>query len=99
MSSISDGFVSADGHVNEPADLFKTRMDKRFRDRAPHIESRPDGDYFIIEGLPPGPVGLGGPAIEDKMKGAVKRRTGYRYGDTRPGAWDPVARLEDQKLD
>ena len=32
-------YVSADGHVVEPADLWTTRMDKRFRDRAPRGES------------------------------------------------------------
>jgi hypothetical protein len=26
-------FISADSHVVEPADLWITRMDKRFRDR------------------------------------------------------------------
>jgi predicted TIM-barrel fold metal-dependent hydrolase len=99
MSLLSEDFISADGHVVEPADLFITRMDKRFRDRAPRIDSRPDGDYFVVDGLAPVAVGLGGAAMEDKIRGAVKSRTGYRYADTRPGAWDPKARLADQKLD
>ena len=34
-------FISADGHVVEPADLWTTRMDRRFRDRAPRVESQP----------------------------------------------------------
>ena len=42
-TSITGGYVSADGHVVEPADLWTTRMDKRFRDRAPYVDSRPDG--------------------------------------------------------
>ena len=53
------GFVSADCHVVEPADLFTKRMDKRFRDRAPHLVSEPDGDYFVIEGMPPYPARSG----------------------------------------
>jgi hypothetical protein len=40
MAIIDEGYVSADGHVVEPADLWTTRMDKRFRDRAPRVESR-----------------------------------------------------------
>ena len=28
----SGDYISADGHIVEPADLFTTRMDKRFRD-------------------------------------------------------------------
>ena len=58
-------YVSADGHVVEPADLWTTRMDKRFRDRAPRVESRPDADYYIIDGLSPFPVGLEGATMED----------------------------------
>ena len=53
------GFVSADCHVVEPADLFTKRMDKRFRDRPPHLVSEPDGDYFVIEGMPPYPARSG----------------------------------------
>jgi hypothetical protein len=30
-------FVSADGHVQEPANLWIERMDRKFRDRAPRI--------------------------------------------------------------
>ena len=68
------GYVSADGHVVEPADLWTTRMDKRFRDRAPHVDSRPDADYYIIDGLSPFPVGLEGASMEDKIAGEIVER-------------------------
>ncbi|MGH7966437.1 MAG: hypothetical protein ACRERD_32200, partial [Candidatus Binatia bacterium] len=96
---ITDGYVSADGHVVEPADLWTARMDKRFRDRAPRIESRPDGDFYIIEGLEAFPVGLEGATMEEKIAGAVPSFKGRRHAETRPGAWDPQARLIDQELD
>jgi len=100
MASIEGGYVSADGHVVEPADLWTTRMDKRFRDRAPRIESRPENDYYIVDGHPPMPVGLEGAMMEDKVgKGQVETALGRRHADTRPGAWDPSARLADQDLD
>jgi len=92
-------FVSADGHVVEPADLWTTRMDKRFRDRAPHVDSRPEGDYYIIDDLTPYPAGLDGAIMEDKLAGKIKTLSGHRHADTRPGAWDPHARLCDQDLD
>jgi hypothetical protein len=41
-----ENFISADSHIVEPADLWLTRMDKRFRDRAPHFEARERGDYL-----------------------------------------------------
>ncbi len=92
-------YVSADGHVVEPADLWITRMDKRFRDRAPRVESRPEADYYIIEGLTEFPVGLEGVTIEEKIQGQVTTPQGRRHAETRPGAWDPQPRLADQERD
>jgi predicted TIM-barrel fold metal-dependent hydrolase len=96
---ITNGFVSADGHVVEPADLWTKRMDKRFRDRAPRVESRPDADYYMIEGITPFPVGLEGVTIEEKIAGQVTTPKGRRHAETRPGAWDPQPRLVDQARD
>ena len=31
--------ISADSHVVEPADLWETRMDRKYRDRAPRIKT------------------------------------------------------------
>ena len=47
---------SADSHVVEPADVWTSRMDARFRDRAPHIIKEANGikgDFFVCEGLQP----------------------------------------------
>src|SRR5206468_2180001 len=74
--------------------------DKRFRDRAPHIDSQDEGDYYIIDGLPPLAAGVEGSMLEQKIKqGKVEKFMGFRHADTRPGAWDPQARLADQDLD
>lgn len=99
MEIRTNGYVSADGHVVEPADLWTTRMDKRFRDRAPRVESREEADYYIIEGLTEFPVGLEGVTIEEKMQGQVTTPKGRRHAETRPGAWDPQPRLVDQERD
>jgi len=97
--SIASGYISADGHVVEPPELWTSRIEKRFRDRAPRFESRPEGDYFIIEGMPPFPTGLEGSMMKAKITGEIKQFEGRRYTDTRPGGWDPQARLADQDLD
>ena len=99
MASSESGYISADGHFVEPADLWTKRMDNRFRDRAPRIEARPDSDYYIIDGVTPFPVGLEGASMEDKIAGEIKMMGGHRHADTRPGAWDPQARLADLTLD
>lgn len=99
MASITKGYVSADGHVVEPGDLWTTRLDRKFRDRAPRVESRDNGDYYLIDGFEPIPVGLEGVALDDKISGQIKSAEGYRHAATRPGAWDPKARLADQDMD
>ena len=98
-TNIINSYVSADGHVVEPADLWTTRMDQRFRDRAPRAESRPEADYYMIDGLAPFAVGLEGVTMEDKIAGEIKTVMGHRHSETRAGAWDPQARLADQALD
>ena len=50
MASFDSGYVSADGHVVEPAELWTDRMDARFRDRAPRVEARDDADWYVIDG-------------------------------------------------
>ena len=96
--NISGGYVSADGHVVEPADLWTTRMDKRFRERAPRIEAGRKGDFYIIEGLAPFPVGFDGAAVNSRAEGKAMQ-THFEFADTRPGAFDAKARLADQDLD
>ena len=59
MTTIEGNYISADGHFVEPANLWVKRMDKRFRDRAPHVEARADEDWYVIDGVTPFPVGLG----------------------------------------
>ena len=93
--------LSADSHVVEPRDLWLTRMDAKWRDRAPRIEAIEGlGDSMIVEGLKPRPLAFEGPMIEFKARGAeIPKITDFRYEDTRPGGWDPDERMKDQDLD
>src|SRR5260370_12076207 len=45
-----DKFISSDGHLVEPDDLWVTRMDQRFRDRAPQPKMVNGEKTWIIEG-------------------------------------------------
>ena len=99
MANLESGYISADGHFVEPATLWTERMEKRFRDRAPRVEAREDEDWYVIDGVTPFPVGLEGAAMEDKISGGIQMMGGHRHADTRPGAWDPKARLVDLELD
>src|SRR5690242_9239630 len=41
--------LSSDSHVFEPPDLWQTRIDRAFRDRAPRIERINGGDHVVVE--------------------------------------------------
>lgn len=46
--------ISADCHVNEPANLWATRIDRRYRDRIPRVEVDAQGQkWSVAEGLRP----------------------------------------------
>ena len=90
--------ISADSHVTEPPDTYTARIDRKFRDRAPHVVRDPQrGDIFVVDGLDkPIPMGLvaaaGQPAENLKMFGA-------KWEELHRGGWDPEARLADQDRD
>ena len=43
--------ISSDSHVVEPADLWTTRMEPQFKDRAPHVVRGEDADWWYCEDL------------------------------------------------
>jgi hypothetical protein len=51
--------VSADSHTVEPAELWTSRLDRRFRDRAPHIETRGSTALLFAPGIRPVAAGAG----------------------------------------
>ena len=95
-----DKFISADGHLAEPPDLWVTRMDQRFRDRAPHF-ARVNGEMaFVVDGHPViGAMKGLVKAIFEKQKDRLDLGPGGRHEKVRPGALDPHMRLLDQDMD
>ncbi len=92
--------ISADSHVLEPADLWTSRIERRYRDRAPHVIHEVKGargDFFVCEGLRPFPVsGLAVAGVDPEDFGE-KMLAGYEA--VRPSGWDPVERIKDQDVD
>ena len=71
--------ISADSHFVEPPNMWAERIDKQFRDRAPHtvrgLNGR-EGEFFVCENVNPFPVaaffGAGVPSeqlLEHNKKG------------------------------
>ncbi|HEV3112781.1 MAG TPA: amidohydrolase family protein [Candidatus Binataceae bacterium] len=89
--------ISADSHMIEPPDLWTTRLDKKLRDQAPHVEVSEKGSYFVAPGLKPSPVSLGFGAGRSGQELKEHFKKGY---ETAPaGGWDPVERIKDQDID
>ena len=94
--------VSSDSHVNEPPDLWVQRLDKKYRDRAPHLingyEGRP-GQFWVVEGHMPAAVsqGLGAGLKPEELPEFFGEGGGYDRA--RPGGWDPAERLKDMEED
>src|SRR6266436_4761504 len=83
----------------EPADLWETRLDNEFRDRAPKVvkNERGSGYMFVAPGVRPFPVAGGfgiGKSGEDLIEHLKKG-----YEAARPSGWDPAERLKDQDVD
>jgi uncharacterized protein len=93
-------FVSADGHLTEPDDLWVTRMEPRFRDRAPRVVAVHGKPHFVVDET--SCVRLEGrivQATDRKQADVLEREAGGRHEKVRPGGLDPHLRLIDQDVD
>lgn len=92
--------VDSDAHVLEPGDLWPRYMESKFRDRAPSIYTRDDGnEFFRVQDGFEVPVGtvfdntkasFGGMGMRDG-----KMPEGNSYFDGAPGGFDPHKRMPD----
>lgn len=90
-------FISSDSHVIEPADLWTSRIGKKFGERAPRVVDSSQGELFLFEGMPPAPVAAFGVAGENPADYKEVVKGGYKGVPS--GGWDPVQRLKDQERD
>jgi predicted TIM-barrel fold metal-dependent hydrolase len=83
----------------EPADLWETRLDHKFRDHSPKVvkNERGSGYLFTAPGVRPFPV-AGGFGI-GKSGEELKEHLQKGYEAARPSGWDPAERLKDQDID
>ena len=91
--------LSSDSHVFEPPDLWTTRIDKAFRDRAPRMQRIDGADQIVIEadqvlsGI--GLISNAGARFEapETISGNA------RFEDVHRGGYDPMQHLADMRLD
>ncbi|HXC26959.1 MAG TPA: amidohydrolase family protein [Stellaceae bacterium] len=91
--------LSSDSHVFEPPDLWQTRIDKAFRDRAPRIERIDGGDAVVVEAdqVLSG-IGLISNAGARFDAPETISATG-KFEDVHRGGYDPQQHIEDMALD
>src|SRR5580704_4014318 len=87
--------ISADGHFNEPGDLWTSRLPARYADQVPHIERFPEGDAWVMEGADPRPFGWGACA----GRPPAELHEWARFEDINPGSYDPKARVAEMEAD
>src|ERR1700724_2692936 len=91
--------LSSDSHVFEPPDLWQTRIDAPFRDRAPRIERIDGGDHVVVEadqvlsGI--GLISNAGARFEAPETISARGR----FEDVHRGGYDPEQHLKDMAID
>ncbi|HET6954780.1 MAG TPA: amidohydrolase family protein [Acidimicrobiales bacterium] len=99
--------ISADGHVNEPPNLWVEHLPEKFRERGPHVIETPKtkGHAWIMEGQQrPSVMGFSSMYFRSSKRfdraslvegfKQIKDR-GVRYEDLFPGSYDPAARVHE----
>jgi Amidohydrolase len=91
--------LSSDSHVFEPRDLWQTRIDRAFRDRAPRIERIDGGDHVVVE-VDQILSGIGLISNAGARFAAPETISAQgRFEDVHRGGYDPAQHLEDMALD
>jgi predicted TIM-barrel fold metal-dependent hydrolase len=88
--------VDADTHINEPPDLWTSRVPERMRDRVPHLQRFEEGDAWVGEGVKD-PINFGFNAAATFSK--FERKAWVRFEDIPRGGYDPAVRLEEMDAD
>src|SRR5262252_9182856 len=91
--------LSSDSHVFEPPDLWTTRIDAAFRDRAPRMQRINNADQLVVEeqqviaGI--GLISNAGARFEAPETISSQGR----FEDVHQGGYDPAQHLQDMQLD
>ena len=91
--------ISADSHAEEPSELYE-RLPPEYRARAPHMEERDGGLYWIQEGQRPVRQDVAGSKLtEEDRRREFREGAGERGGWGREAGTDIPLRLADLEED
>ena len=91
--------ISSDSHVFEPPDLWTSRIEAKYRDRAPHMQRVGDVDQLIVEGgqMIAGIGLISGAGNRFEAPETISHEG--RFEDVHVGGYDPEEHIKDMKLD
>jgi predicted TIM-barrel fold metal-dependent hydrolase len=86
---VANLIIDSDSHVTEPADVWTSRVPKKYVDDVPHVERVEGADIWMLQNKRIGTVGTSAPA------GWPTFPPNYppTYADCHPAAFDATARL------
>ena len=90
--------ISADSHVFEPADLWISRVDPKFRDRAPRVVRLDDGDWWFCDGRK-GISAFAGSQTGRRFEEPEKLSIHDTVDNVRPGGYIPGEHVKDMDND
>lgn len=88
--------ISADGHYNEPGDIFTSRVSAKAVPHVPRIESLAEGDAWVMD-TAPAPMPFGWGSCAGKPPESLNRWC--RFDELNPGSYDGAARLRELDAD
>ncbi len=91
--------LSSDDHVVEPKDLWTSRIEARYRDRAPRVTRLEDGsDWWFCDGIQGSPATAGAQAGRrfDNPEGLTLVE---QYENVRAGGYIPEEHIKDMEID
>ena len=91
--------ISSDNHVVEPADLWASRGESKFKDRMPHVETVDGGDWWFCEGVQVMGLSIAGAQAGVRFEEPDKLTHEAGFEDVRPGGYIPEEHVKDMDLD
>ena len=90
--------VSSDSHIIEPTDLWTTRIEAKYRDRCPQIQSLEGGEFWVCDGRPGNGLASGTNAGR-RFEAPEELEPKDVFENVRPGAYIPEEHVKDMDLD
>ena len=91
--------ISPDNHVVEPVDLWTSRGESKFKDRAPHIERIEGGDWWVCDGQKVIDVAGSGTLAGVRFEEPEKITRQGNVEELRPGGYIPEEHVKDMDID